>query len=335
MKCKLEGEHKGHSTVSVDAAQDALKASLESYIPSLERYQSTFEKAHQKAEELIDNTDTKANETAELIRQSFKTLREAIDKKEKEILGRLGSYEASQETTNSLINDARDLMREVPSIIEGVKKLLEEWDNEKLTAGTAGKVLAIKGKVESGEKIAGELKRVGGCETLVETERFLRGVKRGLEEINAVEEVPMKRVLCSATTGFGTKAVHPVFVSLCWDKNEEFDEYIISKREEGGEWSYGKDLIHVDNNKGERDHFVLYPLKPRTGYEFRLMGKKEGMETRWSETVSVRTGARNVIPEVDNVVLDLKRNMNNTEACIRLFNLINELSGRGGKQAHK
>ena len=290
---------------------------------------------HQKAKELVDNTDTKANETAELIRQSFKTLREAIDKKEKEILGRLGSYEASQSATSNLINDARDLMREVPTIIEGVKNLLAEWDNEKLTAGTAGKVLAIKGNVEREEKIAGELKRIGDCETLVETERFLRGVKRGLDEISRVEEVPMKRVLCSAPTGFGTKGVHPLFVSLCWDKNEEFDEYIISKREEGGEWSDGKDLIHVDNNKGERDHFVLYPLKPRTGYEFRMMGKREGMETRWSETVSVRTGARTVIPEVDNAVRRLRIDIDSTESCSMLLMHINELAGRGGKQTHK
>ena len=273
--------------------------------------------------------------TAKLTSKYFKSFREAIDEKEKAILERLGNYEAAQNTTNSLINDARDLMREVPTIIEGVKKLLAEWDSKKLTAVTAGKVLAIKRKVESGEKIVGELKRVGDCEVLVETERFLRGVKRGLEEINAVEEVPMKRVLYSAPTGFGTKAVHPVFVSLCWDENEEFDEYVISKREEGGEWSDGKDLIHVDNNEGKKNHFVLYPLKPETEYEFRLMGKKEGMETRWSEAVSVRTGARTVIPEVDNTVRRLKRNMNNTEVCAMLLGNIIKLSSINGKQTHK
>ena len=335
VKCKLEGEHKGHNTVPIDGAQDALKASLESYIPSLERYQSSFEEVHQKAEELVNSAEVKTSETAELIRQSFKTLREAIDKKEYEILGRLENYEASQETTNSLINDAQDLMSEVPVIIEEVKKLLAEWDSKKLTAGTAGKVLAIKGKVENGEKIADELKRVGGCETLVETEWFLKGVKCVLEEINGVEEVPVKKVMCSAPTGFGTKAVHPLFVSLCWDKNEEFDEYIFSKREEGGEWSYGKDLIHVVNEKGKMNQFVLYPLEPDTGYEFRLMGKKEGIETRWSEAVSVRTGARTVIHDVDNAVFDLKRNMNNTEACVRLFRLFSDLARTSGKQAHK
>ena len=58
----------------------------------------------------------------------------------------------------------------------------------------------------------------------------------------------------------------------------------------------------------------MYPLKPDTGYEFRVMGKKGGSETRWSEAVAVRTEERVVDEEIENASHKFRANMRDAGA---------------------
>lgn len=140
-----------------------------------------------------------------------------------------------------------------------------------------------------------------------------------------MEEKPTKRTLRSEHSSIEVRELYSVYVSLCWDneEGEGFDEHIISMREEGGEWSDDSELVRVNE---ENSYCVVYPLNPETTYEFRMKGKKSDTETKWSETLSVKTKARTVIPEVDEIVRDLKDNVNDEIRCGELlgaiFNLV-------------
>lgn len=156
-------------------------------------------------------------------------------------------------------------------------------------------------------------------------------MKREIDEVDGNDEIPMKRALCSAATpptGFKIGKVYSVYVSLCWNKEEKFDEYVISYHEEGCEWDCNSDkLVHVSKKKGR---CILYPLKPETVYEFRMMGKIGKVETVWSEVISVKTEARLVIPDVDNVVRELQDSMGNVNECIEKLSAISNLLLRIG-----
>lgn len=138
----------------------------------------------------------------------------------------------------------------------------------------------------------------------------------------------MKRVLRSVPTGLTVDKVYSVYASLRWDRGEQFDEYVISYREEGGECSGDNKLIHVDKKS---DHCVVYPLKPETLYQFRMLGKVDGMETRWSETISATT-ERVVSTGVDRLTRELENSLDNVDDCIRILKNVAYLSGRGGKE---
>lgn len=318
-------------TVLLNEPQDELKAYLEKYIPSLESCQSSLEKTSRKAEEILNEVENKMREAVEFVHEQFIILREAINKKEKEIIQHLELNEATQEGINKLIYNARDLMCEMPTIIERVKTLLNGWNtkNEEITYVTE-EISTIKEKVKKGKEMAEKLKALEDCETFVDTEKFVKGIKRGLNEINGIGEVPMKRMLCSAPTGFMANKVYSVYVTLYWGKGGRFDEYIISYREEGGKWSDNNELIHVDK---KNDHCVVHPLKPETKYEFRLMGKIGEMETRWTETVSVKTEARFADLTIDSIVQELRINLDNVDnvdECIEILsNIASSTEGNG------
>lgn len=312
--------------VPPNESQEKLKASLESSIASLEGYQDKLKELTPKAKGWFNDAENKMREVTNFISEQFTILRAAIDKKEEEIMQSLEMNSAKQEDTNKLIHNAQELMYELPAIIEGVKSLFSEWDNRKERINTAEEILSIKEKVKSGEDIVRKLKTFENCEAIANTEKFFRGVKRGLDEINSIGEIPLKKVLCTAPTGLTVNKAYSVYVILFWDKVEDLDEYIVSYREEEGEWNDGDKFIHVDKKK---NYCVVYPLKPETRYEFHIMGKNGGMETRWSEAVSAMTEARLAIPTVDNVVRKLKENANNANECIRVLDMVvSSLKGR-------
>lgn len=281
----------------------------------------------QKAEEWLEEAGNKMKKAAEFIHQQFAIIREAVDKKEKEMMQCLELNENDHETIRMLIHNAQELTCEMPTIIESVNALLIGMDdNKKLTVDTAEEVLHIKDKIKCGEEIINKLRKVENCETFVDIERFTNEVKHELDEINGLGNIPVLRILGSAPTGFKATEVYSVYASLCWDISEQVDEYIISMREEGGEWSSDDKLIHIDKNK---DHCVVYPLNPKTKYNFRVVKKIDGMETKWSEEVTVETKARLEIPEIDDIARNLLNNMFYLDECVKILQKISYYSGRG------
>lgn len=323
LKCKTEGEHKKHNTVSLNECQGTLKKSLESYMASLEEYQAALEKMPQKADEILREAENRTNETAELIRQHFNEIRAALDRKEKEILESIKKNDGG--TTAKLIDDARKLREEVPTLIDGIRSLLGGWDSTKLTAEMAGKALSIKQKVSSGKKITDELKILEKYKTTACTEGFVKGLKRGLDEINAIDEIPMKKVLRSEPVSVTVEHVSSAFVILSWNEEKKLEQHTVSMKEEGGEW---ENIDGLDCEKERKKHFV-HPLKPDTTYYFRVMGRGKGVETRWSEVKTVKTKPGINVPLITNQVRELQNNLSDALNCERLLGKLIGLSKEG------
>ena len=110
--------------------QEDTKMPLKDCIATLERVQGPLEEMSQEAAEWLDEAENKMRDTAELIRQNFQTIRDAIDKKEEEMIEQLDKYTADLDATKDLIENARDLALEIPAILEGGKALLNRNNEE-------------------------------------------------------------------------------------------------------------------------------------------------------------------------------------------------------------
>lgn len=328
MICKIEGEHKNHNTMLLSKSQYRLETALAESVTSFEGYQDILILKTLRANEWFNGTKNKMKETRELIQEQFAILRDAINKKEKEIIQHLETNEAEYDTTNKFIHSAQELMREIPATIMKIEKLFSERDiKRKITVDVAEEILFVKKKVNSGKEIIKKLDTYENCKMFVDTEKFRRETKRGLDEINRIGEISVKRVLCSAPTGFVANKICSVFVSLSWDRGVDFDEYIVSYREGGGEWNEGDKIIHLSKNN---DHCIVYPLKPERGYEFRIMGKIKGVETKWSEVVCVKTKAKLVIPVVKDISKELQEKMDNVKEVVKVLSIITSLPEERG-----
>ena len=62
-------------------------------------------------------------------------------------------------------------------------------------------MLAVRKRTEDGRKIVEGLREAWASEVSTDPKKFLKGMKRKLEEINMMEEIPVKRVLRDAPTG--------------------------------------------------------------------------------------------------------------------------------------
>ena len=290
----------------------------------------------QQAAVWLDEADNKVEDAKKLVLEKFQMIREAIDKKEKEMLECLGECAADLDPTKELIDSARELACEIPLILEDGKALLrkeEEKDDDDEEEEEEENILSIKEKAERSEDIIKELTLLKKCEAYADTEGFLRGVKRRLEDIGGIKELPMKRVLRSAPTGLAVEKVTSDFVILRWDESEEFREYTIQKREEGCEWDDGEDdLIRVGKKKGTR--CFVYPLKPETTYEFRVKGwDVNGIETVWSGAVSANTCEKTFVVGAYGAVHDLRESISNGAMCCRLLEDIISILEIGGKKS--
>lgn len=312
----------------MEYSHGALKTILEKCVSDLEKYQSTAEEIPRRAETWLETAEGKVAEIADLIRKSFAEIREAVNKREDEILESIGERSARNDATAQLIQEAKELAEELPSIVEGAKDLLSELDSRNPTVAIAEKALSAQEKTENWEKITEELKRLENCEMFTDTERFLREIERSVDDIFAIQDVPLKCVLRTTLSGLTAERVYSAYASLRWESDGQFDEYAVSMRKEGDEWSPGEDgIIHM--SKKDCCHCVVYPLEPETSYEFRVKGKSRGVESKWSEALSVRTVGRTAYLEVESIVLEMRKKLSNPNMCIRFLDSIVGLSKEG------
>ena len=301
-----------------------MKETLEVYTASIESCQTMLEEVPQKASKRLDSIESKTSEVADLVRKSFAEIREALDKKETEVLERLSEGGTEEEELRKFISETQELIRELPTALESAKAILSKWDITKLTAATAEKVLSIGKKAESSRKAVEASEELDKTEIEINTGNFKKGVKRSLEAVESVHEISMKRVLCVKQTGLTAEKVLSDLVSLHWDKGNEGNEYVVETKKEGeDEWN--KKPAYV----GKENSCVVYPLEPETKYEFRVMARRRGLETKWSETMYAETKRRTVVPEVDDLIQRLNYSIAIPETCVRLLGDFDDLLHNG------
>lgn len=328
------GEHSGHDTRTLDESKDELKAILEDCISSLERKGTSkiVSKGVEKSLKEVEDNVTKAKEA---VVQNFAKLREALDKKEKEIIEDLERESRTKEIRENLGN-VQKFAKETPTTLKKLKDILKDWDSRDDIAEIGREANAAKTMVESMEETTMKLSTFAKCRTIVDTKSFLSSIRRETDGVKGIQKVVTKKILNAVPVlKKDENASSSLFVHLRWvvededeDEDNVFDEYVLSMREEGKEKEWQnchKDPIHDD-------HFVVYPLKPKTGYEFRIMGRKNAMESMWSKTFYVKTDERIVLPEVDKALRELKESISSPILCSESLKFINEMAKKDGKQ---
>ena len=82
-------------------------------------------------------------------------------------------------------------------------------------------------------------------------------------------EPPIKRISLSATTRITVRRDSTVLASLCWDRREELDSYIVQVLEDEHEWAISNKISFTKREA----HYFAWPLKPSTTYRFHVKGK--------------------------------------------------------------
>lgn len=158
VKCKWEGDHKGHSTIPLGESSNELKTALEGSVSTIKRYQTALKEMPQRTNRLLDDTSVKTQEAAAVVRKGFAEIREALDKKEVEILKALEEKTMCEEEIRELTSGTQGLVEELPSILESAKTLLSNWDSSTLTAETASRVLSIERKQRAAVRLLRSLR---------------------------------------------------------------------------------------------------------------------------------------------------------------------------------
>lgn len=313
-----------HNTTPLDESRTTLETSLKKYISSLEECQEALEKMPQNAEEMLKESQLKTKEAVNLVTQSFASIREATDRKEKEVLEDLEKKEGGEGGIRKIITGARELTTELPSILNDARTLVGEWKYTKLTVDVANKVFAIRQRTDSGRAITNGLSEIGDCETVISTEDFVKGVKRGLAEIDAIQMIPMKRVSRIPSTDIIVKRVSPVFAVITWPIKKEQDRYGVLMRKAGGKWN-----DNIIDSVGPRNYYVMYPLDPETKYEFRVMTRRSGVKPQWSDVQAIKTTSRNPIDYIEKEAQNLNTNYMKSDLCEDSFDKLLKWVKRG------
>lgn len=313
-----------HNTSPLDESRKALESSLKEQISSLEECQEALEKMPQDAEEIIREAKSRIRETINLVNKSFASIREAADKKEKEVLEHLERKEGGEDDVRKTITSAQKLRAELPSILKDARALLGEWKDTALTAEVVSKIFGLREKTASGQAITKELNGIENWETVISTEDFTKGIKRGLADIDAIQVIPLKRVSRIPSTEIILKRISSTFAVITWDIKNEQDRYAVSIRKDGGRWNDS-----TPDNIGPRNYYVMYPLEPETKYEFRVMTRRNGVKSQWSEVHGVKTIARNPIDYIEKEVEFLNSKYGKPDLCEASFDKLLKWLKRG------
>lgn len=320
LKCRRDGVHKCHNTSPLEKAEQYLRRILERSVGAIRGNQGPIDGLEQRLTNKQEDMEEMVNETKELVHSAFDGLRAEIDKKEEEVVDALEKIAYGQEEDIYRISAGGDDLSDVnPSTLRLAETLLSHWkevDYKKraLAALVAGRVFDINKKADHGKKVLEDLRKFEEYEIHIDTAPLLAEVERMRKDLSGVQEVLVKKIACSPPANFVVKEAGSILVSLSWSDKRPFGEFVVSYRKKGEEEDCEWCEQTVD---GDCSWCVLYPLKPRTEYEFRVMGKdsKDGTcaSTKWSAPISAKTAEKEErYSRLDDEVNKLKAGNNHT-----------------------
>ena len=286
-----------------------MKETLGTSVEIIEREEPVLQGIAQESTKELDPFQSKIYEAKEYVQRRFTELREMLDAKEKEILGRIEEAQGDGEELSQLISDTGSALDECQATLTTGKTLLSEWESTNFTADVAEKAIYVVNEAKEIQRIKRTYDEVHGHEAVADTRDFDDQAGKITQLIGTVPAVRVRRIPTIGPKGLRAKEVGPFFVALEWGKNPEFDdgEYVVSSQREGEEGEPKSSLECTGNE------VTISTLEPNTAYKIRVKAKRREVTSEWSDALVVKTA----VSTVEGMVSLLRERCHDAEVCTK------------------
>lgn len=290
---------------------DYAKGVLETGIESLENEMEDIQGIREETEKRVEEIDSKKEQMKEHVKQHFKEIREALNRREKEILDAINGTDFGGDQLSNFIGDAQKTIADLSSTIEPGKALLDEWDNTKDPLVNVCKAISIGNRAKEIQTTGNTSRDVLRFETVMDSTLFEEDAEEIAQSINTLQDIKIKRVSTARPKNFAVKSIGPFTAMLGWERDEDDFEYIVSTRK-------GTDSSStITTSEWNENRATISTLEPETGYEFSVVAKRRlASITTMSEASDVLT-VKTTPFTVDNLIIALNEQCVDSSACAR------------------
>lgn len=302
-KCSETGAHKDHKVTSAKESGEILKKVLETVMPGLDKTTELLVQVVASLDEKSASISEEATRVRDSIQTAFTTIREAIDAREKELLGIVEAKcgEISEEYLG-LYQKVNDSI--CPQIHDDVNELLENWDDKNVDFATAGKMIKeSKDYVKKATELNEEWLSFQGREDLIS----FKGDESVMNIINSISSFDNIHISTGykAPEEFTLLHAGSSFAYLKWKIDKYVTKYCVYKKLKG--YDYFEESSSWEGKKGE---CMLKNLKPDTEYAFciKAIYSKDRL-SKPSDTIIARTAVNSTC------VQKLEYSLSNATSC--------------------
>ena len=143
MMCNTAGKHKGHNFLSLEGSKDFTTKTLRASIETIESEAPTLQDILRELAEDTDEYQAKTDEAMRQARQRFSEIREALDRKEREVLEKIEGAQTEKERLAQLTTDAQHILNDYQTTLETGISLLYELKSADITADITHRAVCI------------------------------------------------------------------------------------------------------------------------------------------------------------------------------------------------
>ena len=321
MMCNTAGKHKGHNFLSLEGSKDFTTKTLRASIETIEIEAPTLRDILRGLEEDTDEYQAKIDEAMGQAKQRFSEIREALDRKEREVLEKIEGAQTEKERLAQLTTETQDILNDYQTTLETGISILYELESASITTDIAYRAVCITKKVKEIQRIKESYNSLHGYKTVVDTKDFEDETQKAMQLVNTINEIKIRGVPLACPKGLRVKDVGPFLVALEWDKDEEYDDgkYAISYQLET-DTEGPKETMECTRNRT-----TIGILESSTAYKFSVAAKRNGVISEWSDALAVKTEPATV----ENMVAELKVHHDNARLCTKALEQL-KILGRDG-----
>ena len=298
-----------------------MKETLGTSVETIERKEPVLKSIARESVKELECFQNKIGEAKEHDQRQFTELKEVMDRKETEIIGRIEEAQSDGEELSQVISDTESVLNECQTMLATGKTLLSEWESANFTAGVADKAISVVNEAKEIQRIERAYGEVHGHEAVADFRGLDEETEKITQLIGTVPAVRVRRIPTIGPKGLRAKEVGPFFVIIEWDKNPEFDdeEYAVSSQKEGEEGEPQSSLECTGNE------VTISTLEPNTAYKIRVKAKRGEVTSEWSGALVVKTA----VSTVEGMVSLLGERCHDAEVCAKALEQLKVLAREG------
>lgn len=288
LKCRCEGNHTDHDVIPIEKADSHLRDALKRSADVLEEKIAMLEEAPTNLCEVLERARHNVEQAKETVRACFTDVRKAIDAKEIGILSRLEGLYLSSDGIDALSEKLQSFTGTSSSICSSARELLSQWENTPLTAEKASNVVSISHTVKKAEKLEKKYFIEKSRSISIDTKEIEAETKEIITAVGNLEFSSKEVDICACPKNFVVSQIGVMYASLSWDRAAGDTEYSVKEcnmddddeeEEDDEEWE------GINMHNGPNNWCSMCLLKPETEYSFRVRAKRDGIWSKWSETI--------------------------------------------------